>query len=73
MLQLRDDFLLDNDNEEEQMKMLCPCYLGDGKYQIKFQNFVKLCVRTKKSAEKYIKKNCEDLPVVQIKNDQDLD
>ena len=73
-IELRQDFKYDNESEEEQMKMLNQdIYLGDGIYQLKYCDFVKICLRTPKDEklEEYKINNLE--PPSQIKNDQDLD
>ena len=45
-IELREDFKYIDDNEEEQMKMLNQDYLGSGYYSIKYENFVKLCIKS---------------------------
>lgn len=44
-LLIREDFRFDDEVEEEEIKMLNPSYLGDGVFKIKFEDFIKFCVR----------------------------
>jgi len=42
---VREDFRYDDEVEEEEIKMLNPSYEGDGIFKIKFEDFVKFCIR----------------------------
>ena len=55
------------------MKLLNQDYLGSGQYQINYQNFVKICVKSQKSEKlQEFKINAPSKPL-DLKNDSDLD
>ena len=53
-LLIRDDFKYDDEVEEEEVKILNSSYLGDGVFKIKFEDFIKFCVRCDESLQKEI-------------------
>lgn len=53
-LLIRDDFKYDDEVEEEEVKIVNPSYLGDGVFKIKFEDFIKFCVRCDETLQKEI-------------------
>ena len=55
------------------MKLLNQDYLGSGQYQINYQNFVKICVKSQKREKLQEFKIDAPSKPLELKNDSDLD